>query len=30
MIEIIVEDTSTASVDMNTSGRPLKMKKRKC
>ena len=24
------EDTSTASVDMNTSGRPLKMKKRKC
>ena len=30
MIDIIVEDTSTASVDMNTSGRPLKMKKRKC
>ena len=29
MIEIIVEDTSVASVDMNPTGKP-KMKKRKC
>jgi hypothetical protein len=29
MIEIIVEDTSVTSVDMNSTGKP-KMKKRKC